>query len=243
MVATRSADQGIVDFVTGMTMLGQQAIGVEEWVQILRAAINELPINYMRRLKSIKQILQYDGTYGIARRIDGPLPLLQTRKIDPRDDKYLPPNAVFLDCAETYENFPSTYSEAPRATGEYGPNTGELLPIRSRHVLLARDRALYFTSVLWRPQERWDEKSMSDTPEEFWYQIDMNQFELEELSDRELVKLFESTKQWAIPRVMLHRFNSALIETARDVRGQYDRIQEKKQIIAGYLKRIGDPGY
>lgn len=245
MVATRGTDQDVVDFVVGKERIDPATIRVEQWVPILRAAIDELPINYMRGLKSIKQILSYDGSYGVERRIDGPLPRLFPEGVDKLPGHEIRPNAVFLECASTGGGFPNgkhpfeTYPKAPRAAGTFGPNTGDLLPLSTGHFLVSRSRKLSYVSVLWHPNEKWEERSMSDTPGEFWYQADLTTLTLMELDDKKLDNLLAAAHERDLPQMMLQRFNLALIETAGDARSQYDHILEKKQTIGGYLDRIG----
>ena len=77
MVATRGTDQ-VVAFVTGEETINPSTICADQWVAILRSVIAELPINYLRGLQSIKQILHYDGPYGVHRVVTSPLPRLWT---------------------------------------------------------------------------------------------------------------------------------------------------------------------
>jgi len=249
MVAIRSAtDHNAVDFVTGKTKVDPEAISTEEWVSILRAAAGELPINYMRGLKSMRQILQCDGRYSVARKIDGNLPLMRAVVDGEVAQTFMRPNAVFLSCADIgYNLFPSgtpsyeLYQKAPRAPDKPSLGDDGLLPIKTGHILLSRDGKFYHLSVLWLPKTTWDERSMSSTPASFWYEADSHSFQLIELNDMDFHRVLETEQSSRIPHITLHRFSSALAETIGDLHGQYEYVLKKGQTINGYLTRIGEP--
>ena len=245
MVTTRGTDQDVVAFVTGQEKIDPAFIQAEQWVPILRAAIKELPVNYLRGLKSVRQILKYDGTFGVERVVNSPLPLLWRARDGEVVWNQIRPNEVFLECAETGGGFPQgkyvfeTYPTAPRKPLDQEGDDESLASISTGHYLLARDRTLYYLTVSWLPKAQWDEQSMSSTPVRFWYEVDPLSVALEEVDDRKLTTMLAAAHKRTIPQVMLQRFNMALIETANDARGQYDHILQKKQTISGYLDRIG----
>src|SRR3569832_499330 len=103
MVATRGTDQ-TVSFITGSSRIDPSTIRVEQWVEIVRTAIEEIPINYMRGLRPVKEILQhgemeFNGHTVDFRRVPGSLPSIPIKTHD-GTRKLLRANEVFLHCAE-----------------------------------------------------------------------------------------------------------------------------------------------
>lgn len=245
MVATRGTDQDVVDFVTGKERIDPKTIRVEQWVKILRAAADELPINYMRGLRSLKQILYYDGSYSVERRISTPLPRLWMEDSAKYSGNEIRPNAVFLDCAQTGGGFPSgrlmseAWEKAPRESVEEGLGRGKLLSLATGNFLLSREKKFCYLSVLWRPMEKWDDQSMSSTPQEFWYQADLNTLAIKELNDKNLDLMLAAAHERTLAQNILQSFNIALVESVSDARGQYDHMLTSKSKIEGYLDRIG----
>lgn len=244
MVATRSPKE-VVAFVIGRERIDPDTIAVEQWVEILRGAIKELPINYLRGLRSVKQIIEYDGSHGVARVVKGPFPTLG-EQVGGGGRRKIRNNDVFLRCAESgLDQFPHHRGEgfwqnAPRSK-KPGARFSEPIPLETEHLLLSREGLLYRLLVSWAPRANWDENHRSSTPCGFWYEADLAKLRLVELDDSGLLTWLSADSEGQLPQTMLVRFHLALRETAEDIRGQYDRIRRKEQVIDGYLNRIGVP--
>ena len=239
MVATRSTDR--VAFVAGDEKVDPASITPIEWVAILQKAVKELPMGYLHGLKSLKSMLENHSMYGVKRLVDSPLPKLIAQISGKEEGEPVRPNAVFLVCAELGDDFPSSinrweiWSKAPREPHELG--IGKLLSIGRRYLLLARDAKFYQFSVTWCPKDSWDDRSMSSTPEDFWYQADPTSMAMKQLDELELQLLL--TEFPSAGEVALYQFYMTLNETVSDMRGQYDPVFRRRETIAAYVDRIG----
>jgi hypothetical protein len=242
MVATRGTDQ-TVSFITGNSRIDPSTIRVEQWVEIVRSAIDVIPINYMRGLRPVKEILQhgemeFDGYMMDLRRVPPSLPSIPIKTLD-GSKKLLRGNDVFLHCGEVSDlpwgtSASERWKKAPRLAA--APEEAMLLPVAS--YLLSREKKLYYMLTEWQPHERWDDEAMHSTPEEFWYAPQVTLFE--ELDDARLDAYLANGSKRDIAKVMLHRIHQALVRTASEMQGQYIRTLEKQHIIGGYLDRFGE---
>lgn len=243
MVATRGTNQTVA-FITGKEKrrINPAEITNSQWAEILRSAIDDLPANYLRGFQSIRQILHYDGHYGIHRIVSsgelvmGSLPDMPSRE--------LRGNEVFLNCADIgYNQFPwgqlvhQEWTRAPRTQTENGKR-GALADIVTGNILLSRDKRLYYLEATWSPQEKWDDLSLSQEPECFWYETGPLKIGMGELDDQSLGKCLERIVG-DDGRMLLRRFLLALEQTADNVLGQHRRLVSTKQTMEGYLNRIG----
>ena len=231
MVATRGTDQ-IIAFVTGKENIDASQIPAEAWVQILRTAVEELPMNYIRGLKSIEQVLPW-GLYRVFAKVEGQLPRLQKD-----DGREIRPNEVFLYCGRhsSPKDYIDSWSDAPR------DRTGKLLCVESCGYLLSRKKKFYCLTSSWNPKEGWDEWHKADQmPSHFWYQLDKDSLKINELDDQKLTERLKSQNKVGLAERMLGYLCSALEETTKDMRGQLEQIVKKRLVIGEYLQRVGSP--
>ncbi len=240
MVATRGTDQTI-SFITGSSRIDPTTIAVEEWVQIIRAAIEELPISYMRGLRPIKQILQhgeleYNGHTVDFRRVPKSLPIIHVKSLQ-GVGKLLRESEIFLHCAEVSDlpegaSTSERWEKAPRSS----TIPGELSVVDVVDFLLSREKKLYYMLTKWKPHE-YRAHDMQRTPE-FWYEPDVVEFE--ELDDGHLCSYLANAAESGVAKRMLHSFHRALVRTTGDMQSQYVRVLEKQHTIGGYLDRFGE---
>lgn len=238
MVATRGTDQ-IVDFITGKSRIDPATIRVEHWVEIIRAVISELPMNYLRGLRPVNLILQhgemeYNGYTVDLKRVPVPLPQIFVTTLD-RGTNPLRRNDVFLNCAEVGD-FPAGQFASERwKKAIQGAVDGKVPVLYISNYLLSRDKKLFYMLTEWTPHERWGDR---DWPDEFWYEAKVTIFE--ELDDKRLDAYLANGPERNVAKRMLHRLHYALGQTAEDIRGQYDHVREKEHLIGGYLDRFGE---
>lgn len=241
MVATRGTDQTVA-FITGNSRIDPSTIRVEQWVEIIRAAIDAIPMNYMRGLRRVHEILQhgeaeFNGYTIDLRHMPQSLPSVPVKTLD-GSKKLLRPNDVFLHCGEV-NNFPSgssisvRWENAPRLAA----TPRELMTLYVTDYLLSRDKKLYYMLSEWQPHEHWND-GMGRTPDEFWYTPIVTLFE--ELDDARLDGYLANGPKRDVAKTMLHRIHQALVRTTGEMQGQYARTLEKQHEIGGYLDRFGE---
>jgi hypothetical protein len=241
MVATRGTDQTVA-FITGSSRIDPSTIRVEQWVEIIRAAIDVIPMNYLHGLQSVRQILehgeaQYNGHGAELRQVSKALPSIPITTLD-KSRKLLRHNEVFLHCAEV-GSFPRGQYSSDRWVNAKLGAVGDKVPVLPiSNYLLSRQKSLYYMLTEWQPHEEWDERSMRSTPIKFWYEPKVTIFE--ELDDQHLDAYLANGPERGVAKRMLHRIHQALSMTAGDIRGQYDHMREKQHAIGNYLDNMGE---
>lgn len=234
MVATRGIEDAASFVLGNVGTIDPKTIRTEEWVEILRAAVEKLPINYLRGLKSIKQILTHERDIEV-RCIVTEMPKL-SRTMRPTD--------VFLDCAAGGDfayirprgpGLQQQWDDAPRKPKEQG---GKLSIPTERHILLSRQKKFHYLLVNWIPKEEWSAE-YDESPIKFWYEAHLTTMQLLELDDQQLGDALKGEAN-DMPISMLRSFSIALRNTLEDLSGQRDRILAQKIAFNGYLERLGD---
>jgi hypothetical protein len=243
MASTRGTDH-VVDFILSKERIDAATIRTEQWVPILRAAVDELPLNYLRGFQSMKQVLAGELPFGndpytVERSLPTPLPSLML------GDRHMRPNEVFLNCAETQNRFPCEVrledkcGKAPREKNDDKFGARRLLPITSGNILLSRDKKFYHLFTRWHPKEEWGQSGTHEYLLKFWYEADPDSIFLLELDDRRLENTLAADGYRAVPQAMLQCFHLALRRTADDVAGQHRLVLGREKVVAGYLDRMG----
>ncbi|MBP9756965.1 MAG: hypothetical protein KBD06_00005 [Candidatus Pacebacteria bacterium] len=237
MVTTRGTATN-VEFVLGNEQIDRKALSAKERVAIVRAIINDLPIKYMRAFKSLNQILAHAGTYSPERFV--PFAILDLPIIGGGARKTTRVSDVYLSCSAMEGDFPNgqlsadQWYRAPRLPSDLPHVLGELAPIAAKHLLLGRNKCLYQLDVTWIPKVTWEEKSMSSTPEEFWYELDAV-MKLKMLDDSDLEGLFQENE---FADATIFNLNQSLSETINDAEGQVRHLANCRAMLHGRMERL-----
>jgi hypothetical protein len=245
MVATME-DNGVT-FVTGRRFIDPSTLTVEEWVEIIRAAIEEIPLYYLRGMQSVKQILQHgesqlNGYTMEMRRVPEALPSIPIKTLD-GTRKLLRHSELFLHCGEVGSFPQGTYAADRWRAAERipGDDSTEIAPVIVGNYILSKDAKLYYMKTEWHPWERWDERMIASSPEEFWYEPKPQG--IEELDDAGLAQLLRKDPVENLASRMLHRFHQALVSTTGEMQNHLLRTLQKQHTIHGFLDRIGEGIY
>jgi hypothetical protein len=237
MVATIGSERDVMNFVMGKTTVDPKEVRVEEWVKILRSAIEELPLSYLRGLKSLKQMFESSEPDEPTRIMKVPS-LLDVQNPSKKGEKIIPNHTRFLVCATTQGNFPKGAS--PRQWWLNAPRSaGVVTSISQGFFLLSKKRTLYYVLVKWVPNMIFGGDGLSSVPEHFWYEGDPTSVEIIELDDKKLDNMLGAVHERDTPVTILISLYMAIIETSSAVKAQYDHVLEKRERLGGYLKRIG----
>ena len=221
-------------------------ITAEQWVEIIRWAVDMLPLDHLHGFIPIKEILEFrtsDNTRVNRHVLECPVEPSQTvsKKVG------LLNRGRFLSCAKIgYEQFPPLGNIKSEELWQMAPKTetedGQVIfiPIVTGNILLSKMGRLYYLKTTWDPREKRDARSPGIL-KRLRYETNPARIRLTGLDDKGLARCFAS--RTTIPegiegKVILYNLAFALEQTAGKVLCQYNKIVELRQVMEDSANRI-----
>src|SRR5262249_10143190 len=159
--------------VLGRTRTDRTKLKPVEWVEIVRSTVDGLP-KYIRAFKPWHKILETDSDAQSKEWRIGSA--IRTIVVENQPKRIIRPSDAFMYLTMREGDFPfeggmmNRWIKAKRDPGKPFGDLGSILNVRSKHMVLSRDKNLYAISAMWIPRAKQDDPP-SGAVSDFWYEL------------------------------------------------------------------------
>lgn len=223
-----------IEFVTGVQgTVDPKDVLPPEWWEIAKTAAAHLTVGYLRGFRPIRQIHDEHGTFGGTRFET----IVKPEIVRAGLPDGMRQNPVFLGCGQiVLRPMADEWPIEQQRNRNLGISSNIYVPFRSSYLLLSKESAFYLLKVTWDLKERWSEDPESPRPLKQWYEAIKV-----EVEGADVPALIAQYPDRPIGMMILRSFFYAQENTLNDLSGQHRIAGERSHILAGYLRRLGEP--